>query len=86
MTTTNRWLPGVPAEEIEAIFRAAPGKEIGRGKFDSPESSATLAGNAFGFFLHRAGVLPTLPGCEQAGQETRNIRTHAESVIGRYAP
>ena len=64
--TTNRWLPGVPAEEIEAIFRAAPGNEIGRGKFDSPESSAALAGNAFGFFLHRAGMLPPLPGCEQA--------------------
>lgn len=66
MTTTNRWLPGVPAEEIEAIFRAAPGNEIGRGKFESPESSAALAGNAFGFFLHRAGMLPPLPGCEQA--------------------
>ena len=66
MTKTSRWLPGVPAEEIEAIFRAAPGNEIDSGKFDSPESSAALAGNAFGFFLHRAGVLPPLPGCGQA--------------------
>ena len=73
MTTTNRWLPGVPAEEIEAIFRAAPGNEIDRGKLDSPESSAALAGNAFGFFLHRAGVLPPLPRCEQAGWPAESL-------------
>lgn len=64
---TGRFLPGVPGPEIEAIFDAAPGNEIASGKFDSPESSAALAANAFGFFLERAADLPALPGC---GSET----------------
>ncbi|MDE2822745.1 MAG: hypothetical protein OXK79_04495 [Chloroflexota bacterium] len=62
----DRFLPGVPGEQIEAIYNAAPGKEIASGKFDSPESSAALAANTFGFFLNRQGDLPPLPGCEDA--------------------
>ena len=64
---TGRFLPGVPGSEIEAIFNTAAGNEIVTGKFDSPESSAALAANAFGFFLQRASDLPALPGC---GSET----------------
>ena len=64
---TGRFLPGVPGPQIEAIFDAAAGNEIATGKFDSPESSAALAANAFGFFLQRASDLPALPGC---GSET----------------
>ena len=60
---TDRFLPGVPGPEIEKIFNAAPGNEIATGKFDSPESSAALAANAFGFFLKRTGDLPPLPEC-----------------------
>ena len=60
----ERFLPGVPGEQIEEIYNAAPGNEIARGKFDSPESSAALAANTFGFFLNRPGDLPPLPGCE----------------------
>ena len=61
---SGRFLPGVPGAEIEAILNAAPGDEITTGKFDSPESSAALAVNAFGFFLRRPHELPVLPGCE----------------------
>lgn len=61
---TNRFLPGVPAAQVEAIFNAAPGNEIATGKFDSPESSAALAANTFGFFLNRPDDLPPIPGCE----------------------
>ena len=61
---SGRFLPGVPGAEIESILNAAPGNEIATGKFDSPESSAALAVNAFGFFLHRELDLPPLPGCE----------------------
>ena len=61
----DRFLPGVPAAQVEAIFNAAPGREIASGKFDSPESSAALAANTFGFFLNRPGDLPQLPGCGQ---------------------
>lgn len=60
----DRFLPGVPREQIEEIYSAAPGKEIVSGKFDSPESSAALAANTFGFFLDRPSQLPSLPGCE----------------------
>lgn len=60
---SDRFLPGVPSSEIEKIFNVAPGNEIATGKFDSPESSAALAANAFGFFLKRAKDLPPLPGC-----------------------
>ena len=62
---SRRFLPGVPGAEIESILEAAPGDEIGTGKFDSLESSAALAVNAFGFFLRRAPDLPPLPGCER---------------------
>lgn len=60
----DRFLPGVPRKQIEDIYNAAPGKEIVSGKFDSPESSAALAANTFGFFLNQPGDLPPLPGCE----------------------
>ncbi len=61
----ERFLPGVPGEQITEIYNAAPGKEIASGKFDSPESSAALAANTFGFFLNRVRDLPPLPGCEE---------------------
>ena len=61
----DRFLPGVPGPQIEKILNAAPGNEIKTGKFDSPESSAALAVNTFGFFLNRAQNLPPLPGCEK---------------------
>ncbi|MDE0350242.1 MAG: hypothetical protein OXM56_11130 [Gammaproteobacteria bacterium] len=70
---TERFLPGVPAAEIERALMAAPGNEIGRRKFDHPESSAALAVNAFGFFLHRPAELPALPGCEQAGWPAHSV-------------
>ena len=69
---TGRFLPGVPGPEIEARFNVAAGNEIATGKFDSPESSAALAANAFGFFLGKAADLPPLPGC---GSETWPART-----------
>ena len=62
---TDRFLPGVPGREIEGIFNAAQGNEIATGKFDSPESSAALAANAFGFFLNRAWDMPPLPCCDK---------------------
>ena len=73
----DRFLPGVPGADIERILDAAPGDEIGRGKFDHPESSAALAANAFGFFLHRAGELPPLPGCPETGWPARSLAIEA---------
>ena len=70
---SGRFLPGVPGAEIESILNAAPGNEIATGKFDSPESSAALAVNAFGFFLRRAAALPVLPGCEGEAWPARSL-------------
>ena len=55
-------LPGLPVDLIRQRFAAAPGNELESGKFESPESSASLAANAFGFFLDKPDQLPPLPG------------------------
>ena len=54
-------LPGVPETEVRAILDRAGGNEIASGKFASPESSAALAVNGFGWFLNRAADLPAFP-------------------------
>lgn len=56
------FLPDVPAERVLAALARAPGGELASGKFDSPESSAALAANAFGRFLPVPDLLPPLPG------------------------
>lgn len=75
----GRYLPGVPGEEIERIYNDAPGREITSGNFDSPESSAALAANAFGFFLFRYSDLPLLPKCEPSTWPVRSL--HLEQTI-----
>lgn len=75
---TERFLPGVPGPKIEAILDAAAGNEIATGKFDSPESSAALAANAFGFFLDRPRDLPPLPGCGGETWPARSLALEAE--------
>ena len=54
-------LPGLPADLIRERYATAPGNEIESGKFQSPESSAALAANAFGYFIDKPEALPTLP-------------------------
>jgi hypothetical protein len=59
--TDPTFLPDVPAKAVTAALRRSPGNELSSGKFDSPESSAALAANAFGWFLDRPSFLPPLP-------------------------
>ena len=54
---TERFLPGIPRAKTEKIYR----KEIANGRFDSPESSAALEANTFGFFINRPKDLLSLP-------------------------
>ena len=77
MMLQDRFLPGVPGDDIERILNAAPGDEIKSGKFDSPESSSALAVNTFGFFLHRAADLPLLPGCGREIWPARSLSLEA---------
>lgn len=63
----------LPKAEILAALERSPGNEIGSGKLASPESSATLAVNAFGFFLKRPDDLPALPGTEEFGWPAQTV-------------
>jgi hypothetical protein len=71
--TDPAFLPGVPAESVLAALRRSPGSELASGKFDSPESSAALVANAFGWFLDRPKVLPPLPGVPMGQPDTVEI-------------
>lgn len=62
--TQPDFLPGVKAEHVLARLARAGGNEVDSGKLGSPESSAALAVNAFGWFIDRPELLPPLPGME----------------------
>lgn len=64
------FLPDLPVEGILECLQRSPGHEIRSGKFDSPESSAALVANAFGWFLNRSRMLPPLPGVPAGQVET----------------
>ena len=55
------FLPGVPVDLVRVALAKAGGNEIGSGKLDSPESSAALAVNGFGWFLECPAKLPAFP-------------------------
>jgi len=61
MTIHPSFLSGVPVDLVLAALAGAGGNEIASGKLDSPESSAALAVNAFGWFLERPADLPAFP-------------------------
>lgn len=67
------FLSGVPAEAVLAALRRAPGNEVDSGKFGSPDSSAALVANTFGWFLGRATMLPPLPGVPMGPPEEVQI-------------
>ena len=70
------FLPGVPGDAILARYARAPGQEQHR--LASPQSSAFLAANAFGFFLGRLDLLPPLPGLEALDWPARSIALEEE--------
>lgn len=59
-------MEGVPTVHVRARLEAAGGNEEASGKLASPESSAALAVNAFGWFIPRPELLPAFPGLESA--------------------
>ena len=72
------FLPGLPAGKIRAFLAAAPGNEIDPRRFESPESSACLAANAFGYFLERPADLPPLQAGMGLAWQPTAIRLEAE--------
>ncbi|AWB49413.1 hypothetical protein HYN69_13715 [Gemmobacter aquarius] len=63
------FLPDVPVDAVLAALARSPGNELASGKFDSPESSAALAVNAFGRFLDAPALLPALPAVPMSRPE-----------------
>jgi hypothetical protein len=57
-------LPHLSRDAILSAYGRAPGNEIAAGKFDSPESSAALVANGFGYFLDKPEAFPLLPFME----------------------
>jgi hypothetical protein len=58
------FLPGVPATYILDRLAKAGGNEVESGKLASPESSAALAVNCFGWFVPRPELLPPFSGLD----------------------
>lgn len=67
------FLPGVAEKRVRAALDAAGGNEIDSGKLDSPESSAALAVNAFGWFLERPEDLPLFPPLREIDEIVRRV-------------
>jgi hypothetical protein len=59
--TDYEFLPGVPSDLVLKRLNAAGGNEVNSGKLSSPESSAALAVNTFGWFMNRPERLPEFP-------------------------
>lgn len=71
-------LPGVPATFVRDEILSAAGNEVGSGKIYSPNSSAALAVNTFGWFLERPSDLPPLPNLESRDRPALRINLERE--------
>ena len=63
-TSLPVFLPGVPVDKVLGRLAKAGGNEVESGKLASPESSAALAVNTFGWFAHLPHLLPSFPGLD----------------------
>ena len=72
------FLPGESEERLRAIYGRAAGNEIASGKFASPQSSAALAANGFGWFLDRPGDCPLFPALADLGGPVREVAVERE--------
>lgn len=62
--TDEDFLPGVAVAHVLSRLAKAGGNEVESGKLSSPESSAALAVNTFGWFVERPDCLPPFPGLD----------------------
>ena len=70
--------PGFRASKSRRFTTPRRATKFASGKFDSPESSAALAANTFGFFLNRPGDLPPLPGFKNVEWPTSSLHIEKE--------
>lgn len=66
----------LPQAAIRAAYEKSPGRELD-GKGDSPESSAALVANAFGYFIDRPSELPPLPGLASVDWPASKVQLEA---------
>jgi hypothetical protein len=69
-------LDHLPKAAILAAYEKSPGRELD-GKSDSPESSAALVANAFGYFVDRPAELPPLPGLASVSRPPSKVQLEA---------
>ncbi|MEE4540180.1 MAG: hypothetical protein V2J51_17015 [Erythrobacter sp.] len=72
------FLPGVPEEKVREVYERAAGNEIASGKFASPQSSAALAANGFGWFLDRPTDCPLFPCVADIAGPVRSVAIERE--------
>lgn len=72
------FLPGVPEDRLRAIYSGAAGNEIASGKFASPQSSAALAANGFGWFIDRPADCPLFPSIADLAGPVREVAVELE--------
>lgn len=70
---TISFLPGVPAAHVLERLSSAGGDELDSGKIASPESSAALAVNTFGWFVERPARLPPFPFLDQLDWPAKSV-------------
>ena len=66
-------LPGVPEELVRRCFDRRSADKIANGQSFSLDYSSELIANAFGWFLERPHLLPSLPGLEYHYLGTENV-------------
>lgn len=72
------FLPHLPADRLEKLYRQAASNEFDR-KMQSPESSAALVANTFGLFIDGGKqLLPPLPGTEGMGWPAQRVTLEEE--------
>lgn len=76
------FLPGVPQFFVRQALDRASGNELASGKFSSPESSAALAVNGFGWFIERPALLPPFPDIDDRAKRLLRI-PEDQAVVSR---
>ena len=74
------FLSGVPENLVRQALDRAGGNELASGKFASPESSAALAVNGFGWFIERPALLPPFPNLDDIEWSPMSVEIRSPSL------
>jgi hypothetical protein len=77
--SSKLFLPGLPVDYLVKRLGEASGNEIASGKFASPQSSAALAVNAFGWFIERPELMATLPHLQDIDWPAKRVDVEYEA-------